>query len=231
MGVGGLYKFFTQRYPLIRRSFSDPCKPSIDNFYLDFNSLVYNVIQYVDNYSYPYAKICDQVCRFVDLLIQIVRPRYTIFIAVDGPTPFAKCREQRIRRFKATKDSSPKKFDTTKISLGTQFMDILDETLSSFLKERAKNDLAYKDVDIIYSSVHAVGEGEKKIFDFIQQTRDHFGPNATHCIFSHDSDVIINGLHLHIPFLYIMRDWKNWMGPIENCGNGKLNEMASQYIY
>lgn len=159
MGVPGFYRWITQRYPLIRRRMNDVARPRIDNFYVDFNCIIYNALRLVDT-SVSMDQLFDETCRYLDLLVQIIQPQSVLFIAVDGPAPFAKCSQQRSRRFVAARDRRPGGFDSTSISVGTEFMESLHQVLLSYFEEKTKTDQTWKKPQLIYSSHRVPGEGE-----------------------------------------------------------------------
>lgn len=227
MGVPGFYKWLVQRYPLIRRRLSDiPC-PKIDNLYIDFNCIIYNSLQNVTSTEPPYTILFQEVCRFLDVLIQSIRPQCLIFIAVDGPAPFAKCTQQRSRRFVSARDYVPGGFDTTQISVGTEFMELLHDFLTQFLQEKTKTDKIWGTPDVIYSSHRSPGEGEHKFFNFIRSNiqSKNITENTSHCIYSPDADLLFLGLQTRQPYFYILREWDGWIGPNERVGNGKLDKL------
>lgn len=228
MGVPGFYRWITQRYPLIRRRMNDVARPRIDNFYVDFNCIIYNALRLVDT-SVSMDQLFDETCRYLDLLVQIIQPQSVLFIAVDGPAPFAKCSQQRSRRFVAARDRRPGGFDSTSISVGTEFMESLHQVLLSYFEEKTKTDQTWKKPQLIYSSHRVPGEGEHKFFNYFREQRKsaRWNPNATHCVYSPDADLIFLCLQTREKYFYIMREWECWIGPHENVGNGKLNKLRA----
>jgi 5'-3' exonuclease len=82
-----------QRYPLIRRRLSDPCRPHFSRFYVDFNSVIYNCLRVVFPRTPPEVlDLFSEICRYLDFL---VRPQSVLFICVNGNPPFAKTPRQR----------------------------------------------------------------------------------------------------------------------------------------
>lgn len=229
MGVPGFYKWLVQRYPLIRRRLNDVPKPQIDNLYIDFNCIIYNSLQNVLTTEKPYMILFEEVCRFLDVLIQSIRPQCLVFIAVDGPAPFAKCTQQRSRRFVSARDHVRGAFDTTKISVGTEFMELLHEFLLKFIKEKTASDPVWSLPEIVYSPHRSPGEGEHKFFNFIRSNlaNGNITENISHCIYSPDADLLFLGLQTRLPYFYILREWDGWIGPNEKVGNGKLDKMKS----
>lgn len=227
MGVSGFYKWLVQRYPLVRHRLNDLAHPKINHFYIDFNCIIYNSIRLIkptENGDNTF--LFNEVCRYLDLLVQTIKPESTLFIAVDGPAPLAKCSQQRTRRFVAARDHTPGTFSTANISVGTPFMEKLHEHLKNFLETRVKEDRVWSKPKVIYSSHRTPGEGEHKFFTYIrEQKKKGLNLNETHCVYSPDADLIFLTLQTGIHNMYIMREWNGWMGPFEGVANGELDKM------
>jgi 5'-3' exoribonuclease 1 len=80
--------------------------PVVHNLYMDTNGLVYDAVRIVgsnagiSNDDYETA-IIDMVCKRIQEYIQLINPKYSVFIAFDGVAPVAKLNQQRERRYKS----------------------------------------------------------------------------------------------------------------------------------
>ena len=105
MGVPNLYRWLSERYPLINRPVDENMPmPEVDNFYLDANGILHKS-SHGDSGEPPLpgdeADVFIRVCSYLDNLVQLVRPRRLLYIAIDGVAPRAKMNQQRARRFKS----------------------------------------------------------------------------------------------------------------------------------
>ena len=82
--------------------------PEVDNFYLDANGILHKCTHGDDAASV--TKSVDDslvlICNYIDDLVQKVRPRRLVYIAIDGCAPRAKMNQQRARRFRAAMDAA-----------------------------------------------------------------------------------------------------------------------------
>ena len=228
MGVPGFYRWITQRYPLVRHRLGDTSSPKIDYFYIDFNCIIYNALRSISlSKGGTLEQLFNEVCRYLDVLVQSAKPQQVIYIAVDGPAPFAKCTQQRSRRFIAARDSGSASFDTTSISVGTNFMEEMHQCLLKFLQMKVLTDKSWSTPQLIYSSHRTPGEGEHKFFNYLREIRKQsdYNVNSTHCVYSPDADLIFLALEIKEKYFYIMREYDAWIGPNEGVGNGKLNKL------
>ena len=166
--------------------------------YLDFNCAIHPVAK-----SHPEITIeqmCDHIIKYLDYLINYVKPTDLIYLAIDGVAPVAKMKQQRLRRFKSIKEAremaqlkqqfgvttipSPEMTkDFNMISPATEFMSILSHKIETFFVSfRSKHP-----IEIIFSDSSVPSEGEHKILQYIKTQ-----PLEKKCvIYGLDSDLIM----------------------------------------
>jgi len=165
-----------------------------DGLYLDFNSMIHQCanetlkknpnLKFKEYYPFIVSTLFDSLINIVN----IVRPRKWLYIAIDGMCPRAKMQQQRKRRYmtiwrKVMEGGVTPQWDSNVITPGTDFMEYLDTELDKFV-EKNKGKLSF---DIRLSKSSERGEGEHKIFDVMEQ-----GENAV--IYGLDADLIMLSL-------------------------------------
>jgi 5'-3' exoribonuclease 1 len=157
------------------------------------------------------------------IITQIVKPKVSVYMAIDGVAPRAKLNQQRSRRFRSAKDmieamkDKPKStdeqvskpvFDSNCITPGTEFLMKVSRTIQYFIRKKIKEDAAWKNLLIIFSGPDIPGEGEHKIMSHIRAMRNdpQYQPNTRHCIYGQDADLIMLGLVTHEPHFTILRE-------------------------
>lgn len=203
MGIKGFVRWLTKRYPLIIRPFNDISRPVINNLYIDFNQLLFQAKQMCLNSS-DNVLIMNEALRYLDSIIQFVRPTTLIFIAIDGTPPYNKLYRQLDKTInfwdKPLKLNDGSYPDFPLFFPGTPFIHTFQHELREFIKYKTKNDAAWMNPQVIYSSVYNPGESEHKIFEFIKERSKELKKrqinkpkdksNEVHCIFSKDADII-----------------------------------------
>ncbi|KAI4276322.1 MAG: hypothetical protein L6R38_005689, partial [Xanthoria sp. 2 TBL-2021] len=141
------------------------------------------------------------VFEYTDRVVNMVRPRKLLLIAVDGVAPRAKMNQQRSRRFRSAQEAKEKDddkeeflkmlksknggvlkedsaatiqektWDSNVITPGTPFMDILAASLRYWCAYKVNTDPAWENMKVIISDATAPGEGEHKIMEFIRSQR------------------------------------------------------------
>lgn len=154
-----------------------------------------------------------RIIKYIDYIINFVKPSDLIYIAVDGVAPVAKINQQRKRRYKSVIDNEfmkdlDKKYNKNKnniwsnivITPGTDFMIKLDESLNKYIK-------TIKNAKVIYSSYKECGEGEHKIIRYIKNNND----KKRHVIYGLDADLIFLAMSAHNKNndMYLLREFNH----------------------
>jgi len=194
---------------------------NVDHLFLDFNAMIYSIIIILskeiglnNNSSVQFESLLlPRIIKHLEYVINdVIRPKKSLYIAMDGSVPMGKIQQQRSRRHKAVleyqfkKDLEKKynvslnisKWTSVSISPGTIFMNKLSKLIVKNIKEKI-----FKVPLITFSSDLIAGEGEAKIIPEIKKLRDS-GENIV--VYSPDADLIILTTMTNIPNIYILRE-------------------------
>lgn len=174
-----------------------------------------------------------EIFKYTDRVVNMVRPRKLLMIAIDGVAPRAKMNQQRSRRFRSAQEAKEKEedkaellkmlksqggpieepkikkaWDSNEITPGTPFMDILAASLRYWIAYKLNTDPAWAKMKVIISDSTVPGEGEHKIMNFIRSQRSspEHDPNTRHVIYGLDADLIMLGLGTHEPHFRVLRE-------------------------
>lgn len=194
MGVPALFRWLSNKYPKIispvieeqpyevngEQIPVDTTRPNpngeeLDNLYLDMNGIVHPC-------THPEGKpppaneqeMMLEIFNYTDRVVNMVRPRKLLMIAVDGVAPRAKMNQQRARRFRSAQEAKEadekkeefrkqflkkskgdqeiheeviqKTWDSNVITPGTPFMDILAASLRYWIAYKLNTDPAWEKV-------------------------------------------------------------------------------------
>lgn len=109
MGVPKFYRWLSERYPKINQVITDAALlPEFDHLYLDMNGIIHGCTHpsHLDVSDVLSEKdMMLGIMHYLDRIItQIVKPKVSVFMAIDGVAPRAKLNQQRSRRFRSAKD-------------------------------------------------------------------------------------------------------------------------------
>lgn len=226
MGVPKFWRWLTERYPMINIDVDDHSLPEIDNLYLDLNGLVHmsthsNSLSGLIPHLAPAPPVEEgwsKIFAYIEMILQMTKPRKLIYFAIDGVAPVAKCCQQRTRRYKHVHEveefvEKERKegravvddwFDSSCITQGTDFMEALSEQVEFFIKWKFATDENWRGLEILVSGGNVPGEGEHKILNYLRHCGSE--PNLHHCIYGLDADLILLGLSTHQPFISVLRE-------------------------
>lgn len=194
----------------------------ISTLSLDFNSIIHDRAQFVYGYGmHPNEtkarlalttnedlkrtiklKLFDEIGKYILELVDYVKPRDVLMLAVDGVAPLGKIQQQRERRYKNILKEVDPPFDSTCITPGTQFMIELDYSLQSFIQD---NKLRLPKT-VVYSGHLVPGEGEHKIFKMMRENMELFNPQLRHVVYGLDADLVVLSLLSGFDIYLIRKD-------------------------
>ncbi|KAE8222002.1 hypothetical protein CF319_g4734 [Tilletia indica] len=260
MGVPALFRWLSKKYPKIIESVVEeeprkvpgkdgedeelpldmsnpnPNGTEFDCLYLDMNGIVHPC-------THPEGKpapateeeMMVEVFKYTERVVDMVRPRKLLMMAIDGVAPRAKMNQQRSRRFRAAQEAKEKQiakeqalaewqamglpvsesaasnelaWDSNAITPGTPFMDLLAQSLRYWVVKKMSEDPGWRNLQVIISDASVPGEGEHKIMEHIRRQRSHpsHDPNTKHVIYGLDADLIMLSLATHEPYFKVLRE-------------------------
>lgn len=242
MGIPKFFRFISERWPLISQLIDGNQIPEFDNLYLDMNSILHTCTHSNDDTLSRMTE--DQmyaaIFSYIEHLFEIIKPKETFYMAIDGVAPRAKMNQQRARRFRTAYEAEenlkkainqgleiPKEdpFDSNSITPGTEFMSKLTDNLKYFIHKKISEDSRWSNIKIILSGHEVPGEGEHKIMNFIRSVKSQpdFNVNSRHCIYGLDADLIMLGLVSHEPHFSLLREEVTF-GPRSQKKSNDLND-------
>lgn len=225
MGIKRFNYYITQNHPKCLKNIKhdEVIENDIDFLLLDLNGNIHTCAQKVFEYgNYKPVKnllkpqtskkeqksyderisiLYNEVWRDILHIIKITKPKKGILIAIDGVCPLAKQNQQRQRRFKSSSESkeSSNDFNPTVISVGTTFM----INISKFLHKKIKEYSIQNKINIFFSDVTCIGEGEHKLISYVKK---YLKKKDTFLLYGNDADYYMLSLSTHHPICYILRD-------------------------
>lgn len=248
MGIPSYFSHIVKKHRSILKKY-DSYAVSIDNLYLDSNSIVYDCIQlisYKNDQDFENTLI-KKICEKIESYINIIKPKQRVLIAFDGVAPVAKLSQQKNRRYKSWFQNTiiqdindrhninnVKRWDSAAITPGTEFMNNLNENIRRYFLDFKK----YNIEEIIVSGSDIPGEGEHKIYEYIRNNSAYHNDTIT-VIYGLDADLIMLTLN-HLKYcnnMFLFRETPHFISHIDNTLIANQNymldipEFADMLIY
>ena len=205
----------------------------IDYFLIDTNCLIHPMCfktlaenPDMTNIDMLEEKMIKVVLEYITKLVNYVKPKKGVFIAIDGVAPVAKIKQQRSRRFKSVHDKElydkirkkhnkpiPTFWNNSAITPGTLFMEKLHYKIIDWAKTQK--------VQIIYSSCNTPAEGEHKLLQFIRDNQKD-NKDFKYVLYGLDADLIFLALSTNSNKIYLLRE--------ANQMNNKESSEALNYV-
>nr|CAG8624276.1 7145_t:CDS:2 [Entrophospora candida] len=224
MGIPGFFKWLSERYPDIIET-TNP-RNKVVSLYLDINALFHVALhkkQVKKKGPGSPRRMLSEVFGEMDYVIESCSPQF-VYIAMDGVAPKAKMNEQRSRRYTHQNDNindtsgnsssninGSDNFEffvpinSVAITAGTDFMTAANNAIRFYIYQRLNG--KYKALQIIFNDSKVPGEGEHKIFRYLNTQR--YDPNNRHVVYGSDADFIMYALLTHKHNICILRSGNN----------------------
>ena len=174
----------------IKNSFPDSVNFNLtyskyDYIYVDVNHILHSSI----NNVYNIKQFLNKISFYLNSIFFKFIATKKIILAVDGSPPFSKIILQRKRRL--THNSSDNKINSLHLTPGTDLMSHVNKFLFDYVKI-LKSKYKFLKTKFIISSSNDPGEGELKIFKYLNQyTSDS---SSCHLVIGNDADLVVLAL-------------------------------------
>lgn len=202
MGIPVFFKTLISDYNKVIKPLNHT---KVNNLFLDLNCLIHPCCAKINDGNE--TQMIKLIKTEIHKLITLTGASF-IYIAIDGPAPKAKMKQQKIRRLKSVLEC--KVWDTNAISPGTKFMNKLNKELHN----------EFNQSNIIISDSNEPGEGEHKILHYIKKNKVSL-VNQINCIYGLDSDLIMLALVSNLPKIYLLRERTSF----------NIEQMDCEYLY
>jgi len=223
MGIPYYFFYLTKKY---RNIILSKLPSNISIYAIDFNGIIHpETHKLLKENKFTKELLFQKLWDKINHYSFMYKPS-KLLVCIDGVAPLAKIIQQRKRRYlsiyKNKIDDCKVKWDTNAISMGTEFMNELDE----FLEMRIKDKKGF-----IFDGSKNQGEGEHKIFSHFKTLVSD--PNANLIINGLDADLIILSLISGLPNIYLMRENNDEVTfvSINNLKSAIINELKPKWSF
>eukprot|EP00177_Eucheuma_denticulatum_P008331 GFKZ01015161.1.p1 GENE.GFKZ01015161.1~~GFKZ01015161.1.p1 ORF type:complete len:721 (-),score=65.74 GFKZ01015161.1:1831-3993(-) len=202
MGIVGFQRWLLQNFPGCARVQGNRVGQPYDHVAFDMNQIIHKAARRADTR----ASLASAIFHQLDQILKSCVPRKSIFLAYDGPGPFAKLKTQRKRRCKSKSGNCTNNaplssnrpragktpVDSLEFTPGVEMVLFLLEISEYWAYTRLQNDRKYRNVDICISGCDVAGEGELKLMDYFRS--EHVSPTDSVVVVGGDADIVLQGL-------------------------------------
>jgi len=198
---------------------------NIDELLIDANCLIHPQCFKILNENQHFADVeklesamINQCILYIDELIRYSKPKKLVYIAVDGVAPLAKIKQQRIRRYKAYKDTQifnelkhkynkeiTNDWSNVVITPGTKFMEKLMFEITRYINaiNWSLDIYGNNKVTVIFSPSTIPAEGEHKLLQYIRNKEEN---NDISLLYGLDADLIFLALSTQKKDIFLLRE-------------------------
>ena len=111
MGIPYFFSYIIKTHKNIIKNICFLNNKKIDNFFLDSNSIIYDVVFNIKEYKGCDIEdyIINKVIEKIEFYIDLIKPKNIVYIAFDVIPPLSKMEQQRTRRYKSWYSNGIKK--------------------------------------------------------------------------------------------------------------------------
>jgi len=219
----------------------DGGEPKIDHLYLDCNGILHRCASIK---GYNIDMMLHNIAAYLEFLVGMIKPKQTLFLAIDGVAPRAKINQQRARRYRTasrrgrlrdevvrlrkewgqanlpTDETGLSSFDRNVITPGTGFMRKVGDFFHAFAQKKLRSgDPLWEQLKIIVSDCFEPGEGEHKIMHYL---RTQAPLDGCHAVYGLDADLIFLCLLQKQRLMRVIRDQTDF--DFDHFGDKKASE-------
>lgn len=228
MGIPEFFAWWRNQYytqMVHRRLPQHYTQPAI--LYLDMNGILHVesrkvVSKWTGTLDSPSLKyhIRKSITNVINRIIRVVKPTTYVYMAIDGPAPYAKMVQQRSRRYKSvyrTKEINKLKkkhqlpiqpvWDSNQITPGTEFMLDIGSYLKRYYQKANWLTQFSPKLQIIISDAQVPGEGEHKAMEHLRAYKNaNKNWNEPVVVYGLDADLIMLSLVSHHEPMFLIRE-------------------------
>lgn len=216
MGIKYFYTWIKQHYSECIHSKIH--QRSIDVLAIDMNGLFHASVEKIykqnnKNYIIHHSSLpkhnlhlFKEICSRIEYIKNVIAPKKKLLLCVDGVAGLGKLNQQRQRRFRNSLTNVDITFDINNFTPGTKLMDYLTKYIDWYIRTMITFNADWQNIEIIFSNEKVQGEGEHKMIQYIKK---YTLPSDSICIVGSDADLILLGLLLPHPNIFICRTHKN----------------------